>query len=846
MPAANLVTVGMPVHNDPSGLLRSVPTVFNQTWEGGIRLLIVDDGSNDSTPEVVASLQDNYDGIEVIRNDVNRGRPFARNQILDGADSEYLAWLDAGDLWHPRKLEIQFETLARHESEHDQPVLCTTAFRWIFADNAQDRIKVPDTSGDQLYNALTSALPPYLWTLLGRTSAFRSAGRFDERLPRRQDYEFFVRFIERGGRVVSTPPEPPLATYLKSDVGRSPQEVATSNRVIREIHRPLYARYGRRFANRMRRRQSVLIARFYANNGKWAAATAHRALGWLWAPTLPSLGGIRKAVRRWVGRAVNAVARALMRVAKPIFPLLRKLGVTSLLRKMATTQGVMPAYYRELQRLTPPTSEIVETIETSIASRGESTDVSTWLRLEQTYRQGGQLESAQSALDRGLQQHPANPQLRTRLVELLSLRGRWLECLDSWEALSTEQMAAATPTTYNRVAWALREIGRPEESVRVAGAGLALWPGDPWLLAQLYKSRAQATDWSVALEKEQPPHPSADAGTGGLVTHLGFLGGEHQPVRGWVAPGAGHDPTVHLMVNGMAVTSTGAARVAGDHLVFSFNCTELLEYLGDGDVISFESGGRSVPIQGHGTTCVLRPGYPSRVDELRAKLAKGFVFENLGRLIEGNDPRRKTATLALYDQVRKLILAEKEYQLYPIYGNLLGAIRESDFISHDVGGFDVIYVSRHHSPQQVRDEFVSVCRLLVDNGYHLKLKPWSAYVRSQRGNDIFIDLNYAWFNDRGELNISYGSRNQPVTDPAMLAFPREAAVGSHWVPVPGNAEEVLTQIYGPTWVTPDQGYVPEVEMRRDDDFLLTSDELESIRHHDRDLVEIAPEGAGED
>ena len=69
------------------------------------------------------------------------------------------------------------------------------------------------------------------------------------------------------------------------------------------------------------------------------------------------------------------------------------------------------------------------------------------------------------------------------------------------------------------------------------------------------------------------------------------------------------------------------------------------------------------------------------------------MFENLGRLIEGNSPRRKAATLALYDQVRELILDEQGYQLYPIFGNLLGAIRENDFISHDVGGFDVVYIS---------------------------------------------------------------------------------------------------------------------------------------------------------
>lgn len=841
MPAANSVTVGMPVHNDPSGLLRSVPTVFNQTWQGDIRLVIVDDGSDDATPEVIASLQGVYDGIVVIRNDHNLGRPFARNRILDSAESDYLAWLDAGDLWHPRKLEVQFETLARHEGDSDQPLLCTTAFRWIFTDKADDRIRVPDTSGDQLYNALTSTLPPYLWTFLGTTASFRSAGRFDERLPRRQDYEFFVRFIERGGRVVATPPELPLATYMKTDVGRSPQEVAASNRVIREIHRPIYDRYGRSFARQMRRRQFVLEARFHANNGNGATAAAYRALGWLRAPALPSMRGVRKVVRRWGRRIVAVGTRALMRIARPALPLLRRLGVTSLIRKMTPRQGVMPAYYRELQRLSPGASEVAEKVEASIAAAGGRAEPSTWLRLEQAYRQGGRLDSAQMALERGQREYPENTELRTRLVELLALRGSWLECVDTWNSLSPQEENVATPTAYNRVAWAYRELGDADESVRVAETGLRRWPGDPWLLTQLYKSRAQTTDWGAAIE----PMSSATAAdrnpADGVVTNLGFLTGERHPVRGWVRPNGSRDTTVQLMVNGKAVASTGAARSEQGDLTFAFNCTELLEYLGDGDVVSFETRDRPIPIEGRGMRCVLRPGYPTRVDELWGKLGQGFVFENLGRLIEGNNPGRKGATLALYDEVRKLIGDEEEYQLYPIYGNLLGAIRENDFISHDVGGFDTVYVSRHEQASAVREEFASICRLLVDNGYHLKLKPWSAYVRPRRGGDTFIDLNYAWFTEGGELNLSYGWRHQPVTDSARLRFPREAPLGSHWVPVPGNAEEVLNQIYGPTWVTPDQGYVPEVEMRRNDDFLLTPADLESIRIHDPDLVEIAPE-----
>lgn len=845
MPATNKVTVGMPVHNDPFGLLRSVPTVFNQTWVGDVQLLIVDDGSTDETPEVISRLQAVYGDIDVIRNDDNRGRPFARNQILDNAEGEYLAWLDSGDLWHPSKLETQFEVLAESEKDGKAPVLCTTAFRWVFADAGQERIKVPDVSGDQLYNALTSSLPPYLWTLLGRTSAYRSAGRFDERLPRRQDYEFFVRFIERGGLVVATDPGLPLATYMKTDVGRSPEDVATANRVIRQIHRPLYARYGSSFARTMRRRQLVLEARFYENNGRQLTAAGYRIRGWFLAPALPSIAGVRRRLRRLQKRGLGAGTRVLVRMLRPFLPVLRRLGITTLLRRVVSPEEVIPRYYQELEKGSPPETDVAARLEREIETRNGPASVATWLRLEQAYRRSGQLDSAQSALERGQDQHSDDSDLRIRLVELQALRANWRECVDAWMSLTPRQIEAAGPTTYNRVAWAYRELGQPHESLRVLEKGLDLWPGDRWLLAQVQKAQSQSTDWGAAIETNVDIMPATGVDNRGMITDLGFLAGGSGPVKGWIDVASAGDLTLNLVVNQVHVASTKAAPAATGHSTFSFNCTGLLDYLGDGDEVWCESQGRPVPIEGGGDRCLVRTGYESRFPELLERLNNGYVFENLGKLVEGNTTRRKRATLALYEDVRVLIEKSFGYEVYPMYGNLLGAIRENDFIAHDVGGFDVVYVSNHAEAGLVRDEFASICHLLVDNGFYVKLKPWSAYIRRQRSNDVFVDLNFAWFNESGELNVSYGWRHTPVDDRVLFSFPREAPLGSQWVPVPGNAEALLVQIYGPSWITPNQGYVPEEEMKRDERYLLTDTEMNAVREHNPDLVVLAPDELSE-
>jgi hypothetical protein len=214
------LTVGLPVYNDPDGLRRSVPTVLGQTWQGPLRLLVVDDGCTDDTTRVLASLAVADSRIEVVRHPVNLGRPYARNTILALAGDDYLAWIDAGDLWHPRKLELQLAALL--DAERDRPatpLLCTGSLRWVFSDHGENRIKKPDVTEDQLHRALVGTLYPYLPALVGRATHFREAGGFDVRLLRRQDYDFLVRFVGGGGRVVTSPPHVPVFTYLKSDAG---------------------------------------------------------------------------------------------------------------------------------------------------------------------------------------------------------------------------------------------------------------------------------------------------------------------------------------------------------------------------------------------------------------------------------------------------------------------------------------------------------------------------------------------------------------------------------------------------------------------------------------------------
>lgn len=261
----DLLTIGMPVFNDPEGVRKSASTIFNQSWPGEKCLLIIDDGSTDETPAVIEEMQAKYQKITVYRNERNRGRPYSRNRVLELAGGEYLAWIDSGDQWDPQKIELQFKTLERTE-EKEHPLICTCPFLWVWLNSGESRVKWPLLKGDQLYNALRGRVFPYLWTMLGPLESFTQVGGFDERLPRRQDFDFLIRYLAAGGKMVESETERPLCTYYKTDVGRSGYDIARANHIIWQKHKPLYFRYGRRFAFYCRRRQFALAARFFRAN----------------------------------------------------------------------------------------------------------------------------------------------------------------------------------------------------------------------------------------------------------------------------------------------------------------------------------------------------------------------------------------------------------------------------------------------------------------------------------------------------------------------------------------------------------------------------------------------------
>lgn len=92
--------------NSETFISETINSIINQTYKNW-ELILVDDYSIDNTLEIAQSFQGKYPNISIIKNQTNLGAAMSRNQGILKAKGEFIAFLDADDLWKPEKLERQ-------------------------------------------------------------------------------------------------------------------------------------------------------------------------------------------------------------------------------------------------------------------------------------------------------------------------------------------------------------------------------------------------------------------------------------------------------------------------------------------------------------------------------------------------------------------------------------------------------------------------------------------------------------------------------------------------------------------------------------------------------------------
>ncbi|GAB3520280.1 glycosyltransferase family 2 protein [Photobacterium alginatilyticum] len=100
------VSIITPTYNSEEWIIQTYESIVNQThhnWEW----IITDDCSSDETLKVLEYLSNNDDRVKVFCNRKNSGAAVSRNNSIEHAQGDFLAFIDSDDLWLPNKLESQ-------------------------------------------------------------------------------------------------------------------------------------------------------------------------------------------------------------------------------------------------------------------------------------------------------------------------------------------------------------------------------------------------------------------------------------------------------------------------------------------------------------------------------------------------------------------------------------------------------------------------------------------------------------------------------------------------------------------------------------------------------------------
>lgn len=194
---APTVSILIPTFNRAHYLGDAIVSATKQTFTD-IEIIVVDDGSTDSTRQVVERIGDPR--LRLVNHEYNRGIPETRNTALAAAKGHYVAWLDSDDISRPTRIQEQLEFLVNNASV---AMLGSAAGKISMDGTMRKGIRMPPLSTDMIAAWLLFRSAFQQSSIMGRTDVLK-------RYPYNSDYQvcedvdMFVR-IQRNHALANLP-----------------------------------------------------------------------------------------------------------------------------------------------------------------------------------------------------------------------------------------------------------------------------------------------------------------------------------------------------------------------------------------------------------------------------------------------------------------------------------------------------------------------------------------------------------------------------------------------------------------------------------------------------------------
>jgi glycosyltransferase involved in cell wall biosynthesis len=186
------VSVVTPAYNADEHLKETIRSVAQQTHEE-YEHIIVDDGSTDTTKNILSEAQAEHDHLRVIHHEENQGIVTTRNDAFKAAEGEYYAVLDADDTMRSDRLEKQAAFL----DEHDEHGLVGSHITIINKNSERTGRRTYPVSDEAIREALPRYAPFAQPAVMIRSAVIEDVGDYDERWDRSQDYDLWFRIADK-------------------------------------------------------------------------------------------------------------------------------------------------------------------------------------------------------------------------------------------------------------------------------------------------------------------------------------------------------------------------------------------------------------------------------------------------------------------------------------------------------------------------------------------------------------------------------------------------------------------------------------------------------------------------
>jgi glycosyltransferase involved in cell wall biosynthesis len=279
------ISIIIPAYNVEPFLAEALASVQRQTYRE-FEVIVVDDGSTDRTSEIARQFVEKDTRFILLRQK-NAGEPAARNTALKRACGEWIAFLDADDVWLPEKLAAQLDLL---KQEPRANLLFSDYFLWDGQNDLSRRYSDPhkfpngDVSQQLIFFDLFG-----MSTVMIKREVLDVVGLFDVELPLAVDWDLWLRIAEHG--LCAKGVRQPMARYRlwPGQISRNTIRMCEGNALVLEkaLARPQRAAWQRAYERSLQIARGNLelagVRPLIETQPKAVPAAALRA--WLHCPT---------------------------------------------------------------------------------------------------------------------------------------------------------------------------------------------------------------------------------------------------------------------------------------------------------------------------------------------------------------------------------------------------------------------------------------------------------------------------------------------------------------------------------------------------------------------------------